>query len=209
MPNLVPPADVCRLALSGTVQTHSRFANTFHLYAAGADVSSPTILASLLSDVVSAFASAEFYDAQSDDCGVNKAQLVGSDGTDLYSVEQDGLSLAGTDTDANINAGTAVVVSWKGAWHYRGGKPRTYLPGLTTGWITDAVTLDSGRTASLLDAAVALLEAISALSGSYGSAVSLGVLLGNSPTSHGTFAPFQDVTVLDRPASQRRRNIPH
>jgi hypothetical protein len=42
-------------------------------------------------------------------------------------------SEAGTASDSELPVNIAAVISWKLAAHYRGGKPRNYLPGVTVG----------------------------------------------------------------------------
>ena len=205
---LPPPAQVARVTLSGTF-VDTTWANIFHLFAAGMDVSDVGQMTDFLTDLIAAFESSEFYDAQSNELGVTVCKGVFSDGTDLYSQEIDGSPIfAGTDDGGPWSGGVAALVNWHGAWHYRGGKPRTYLPGLTEGWADAPGLLDGSHVASLAAAASALMVDIAAMSGSYGSAVSLGVLLGNSATEAGTFAPFTGVSVQSRPCSQRRRNRP-
>jgi len=205
----VPPAGVGRLSFSGTYQgTH--WANVFHLYVPSLDPTSGAEMTDLVNDVVGVFSDQLFYAASKDDFAADLARYVASDGTALFSTEQAVTTLVGTDSGGtHLAGGTAVVVSWLGSWHYRGGKPLTYVGGLGSEWIVEPGALDGTRSASLRDAALAVIDHISALTGSYGSVVTLGALLGNTAASAGTFAPFTGAKTDSRPCSQRRRNVPH
>ena len=206
--NLPPPDGVGRLTFSGTFDGVSKWANVFHVYAAGIDAGNPTEVADLLADLTDAFASGLFYAGQAGDFGSDLQTLDVSDGTTGHVAMGTSTSLIGSDGSGDVIGGAAAVVSWLGDWHYRGGKPRTYVGGLTKDWMATPVLLDAGHISSLHDAALATLTLIQALSGSYGSAVSLGALLGNTPTSPGTFAPFSGARVRQQVGSQRRRNHP-
>lgn len=207
----VPVAQSLELVIRGVFggAADSKWANIFHLFAAGMDTQSSTQLSDLLDDTVNSFATSGFYLAQATNFGSSEIQLTGSDGTTQASVVAAVSTLVGTDTGDDVFGSPAAVVSWKGAWHYRGGKPRTYVGGLTENWIDTATALNGAHCASLQTAAQDLITAVSAQSGSYGSAVSLGVVLGNNATSAGTFAPFTGAGVSNQVGSQRRRNRPH
>jgi hypothetical protein len=163
----------------------------------------------LLADLIGALENADFYSAQSTSYGGQTAQLDMSDGATILSVSDSATALIGSDGGTELMGGPCAVVSWLGSWHYRGGKPRTYVGGLTEGWVDGPSQLDAGHRASLTTAAVAAITLIAALSGSYGGVVILGALLGNSPTANGTFAPFTGAVVKDQVGSQRRRNRAH
>jgi len=170
------------------------------------DTQSGTQLFDFATDFENALASALFYTQCSNATGSTEIQVNGSDGTTIASQVIATSTLVGTDTDTELAGGTAAVISWKGSWHYRGGKPRTYLPGLTVSALVDASTISGSWGTSLQTAAVNLITEVAAMSGSYGSSVSLGVLLGNNATSAGTFAPFTGAGINPSPCSQRRRN---
>jgi hypothetical protein len=205
-PNMIMPADVARISVSGTFQD-ATWANIFHCYLPG-NTLSPTTLGGFAEDFGVQLADSLFYAAQANDMGANLAKVDLSDGTTITSGSS-AIDASGTDTSTGIIAGGAVVVSWLGAWHYRGGKPRTYVTGLTDGWVTDSTHLDAGRQASLQSAAISLLELVDAMSGTGYPSVSLGVLLGNSPTAEGDFAPYTGARVNGYVGSQRRRNRAH
>lgn len=195
-----------RLTLSGTSDGVSKWANVFHLYVPGSTASDLTEMTELVQDTGDSFESSLFYAGQIADFGCDLLHLEASDGTNIFSYDYSPAALVGTDTGDHVTGGICAVVSWQGAWHYRGGKPRTYVGGLSSTWMNTPVLLDSGHCADLQSAAVGLITQIGAQSGSYGSAVVLGVLLGNTASSAGTFAPFSGARVTQQVGSQRRRN---
>ena len=206
MPSMVPPADVGRLTISGTFES-SHWANVFHLYLPG-NTLDPDSISTLLEAINDGMTTSLFYAAQANDFAAELMKLDLSDGSTITSGEIP-CTLAGTDSSAHVFGASAVVISWLGSWHYRGGKPRTYVGGLTEGWLNEPTVLDSGHVASLQAAAVDTLEGIDGLSTANAPSVSLGVLLGNNATSAGTFAPFTGARVNNYVGSQRRRNRGH
>lgn len=206
MPLHAPPAGVIRLTISGTYDGSSKWANVFHLNAPSADVSSSTQLHQLADDVEDAFDNAGLYDGSKDSFGANLMRLVASDGANLFNWEQVVTTLSGTDTNEYIAGGSAAVISWKGAWHYRGGKPRTYIGGLTDEWFLHPYQLNGAYTVPLQTAAFDLITNIGELDGAYGNDVELGVLIGNTAAAAGVFHPFTGAQVTQQVGSQRRRN---
>jgi len=203
MPLAIPPAGVGRLTLEGTDAT-ANWANVFHVYAPGNILTDPRV-AGLAQDIGLLFETNLFYANCSGGLGVAKATLAMSDGSTIV-VGESALGFSGTDTGTPMPGAVSCVISWLGAWHYRGGKPRTYLPGLTTSWLNSPTQLDGGLLASQTLNALNTMTSIDAYSASDVPSLSLGVLLGNTPTSPGTFAPFTGVLCRQQIGSQRRRN---
>jgi len=201
-----PPAGIARVALSGTSDGVSHFANIYHVNAAGIDPDSNEQWAELLDDLVTAFDGSGFYDQMIADAEVNNARLLGSDGTVFLAAETAVTTLAGTDTGEHVDGASSCVISWRGSWSYRGGKPRTYLPGLSDEWFASPVQLDATRVSAQRVAALALIANIAALTGSYGSNVTLGALIGNTSVSPGNFFDFTSALVTQKIGSQKRRH---
>jgi hypothetical protein len=117
---------------------------------------------------------------------------------------------AGSTTGNCFPPQSTVVLSWRIAPSYRGGKPRTYLPGIPTSAVN--TTGDSAITstyASALQAdAAAFRLAVNALTPS-GSAISLGSVsyfLHHAVRPTPIFNDFLAVNVHERLDSQRRRS---
>lgn len=119
------------------------------------------------------------------------------------------LSVAGAKANQCLSPQCAVVLSWQIAAHYRGGHPRTYLPGVdsasidTAGGknITNALRLDYEA------AGDALMTAISGASGT-GSPYSMGTIsYFSGGVERGTplFRTYLDAVVGTRLCTQRRR----
>lgn len=209
MPLHLPPAGVARVTASGTF-SGTNFANVFHFYVPAMTFDDPTQQADFLADLEAAMSTSLLYAAQSNALGVNSLKGVFTDGLSASSLERVGGPLIeGTDDGVPIFGGSAACLSWKGSWHYRGGKPRTYFGGLTENWLDGAGQIDGSHSASLTTAGANFITACAAMTGSYGSVVTLGALLGNGDGEAGTFAPFYACLTNSRPCSQRRRNIPH
>lgn len=206
MPLVPPPDGVCRFTLSGTYDGTSTFANVYHVLAGSLNPLSTSQMNDLIEDLIGAFDASGFYDNMSDTCGVDLASLVASDGSSLYGADLSVSSLNGTLTGGKNAGGIAAVVSWLGTWHYRGGKPRQYLPGLTDGWTATPTLLDATLVTSQEAAAEELITLIQALSGSYGSDVALGALIGQTSSSAGIFYAYNGARVSQQVGSQRRRN---
>lgn len=132
--------------------------------------------------------------------------------TDLGSqtglVEQNTTVVTGTKgAAANLSVATAVVISWKTAYHYRGGHARTYLPmGLASDILAGNQLLGTTQTATST-AATAFLVALNAITLSTGqfvfAALSYHTKLAVRPTP--LPMPITGAVVHNRIDSQRRR----
>lgn len=116
----------------------------------------------------------------------------------------------GTAGGNNIAPSTCITLSWRAGAYWRGGKPRTYLPGPTTSQLTNigSASLLSATTAALATAANSFIADVAALNDG-GKVFALGFV---SYYSKGVFRPFPlffpftAAVVHDRLDSQRRRS---
>lgn len=69
----------------------------------------------------------------------------------------------GTNSGSGTTNGTAVVISWKIARHYRGGHPRTYLPAPASANITNPTSFLGTYVTTVNNAATAFRTAVNAL----------------------------------------------
>lgn len=100
------------------------------------------------------------------------------------------------------------VVSWLSTVYWRGGKPRTYLPGLTTNDTTDGKTLVGATITALKSGAAAFRTAVNALTNGGITGTSLGFVSfrsGNAERATPLFFAFTGSTVHPRIGTQRRR----
>lgn len=119
---------------------------------------------------------------------------------------------AGTGTNGapEVNDNSACyVVSWKTNVYWRGGKPRTYLPGVLNGVVTNGTTLSGATVTAVTTKATAFRTAINALSQGAITATQLGFVsfffqkgtLRNPPV----FFAFTGAGCHPRIGTQRRR----
>jgi hypothetical protein len=191
--------------LTGTSDGVAHFANVFHVRCADISDFSPDVALELLDDLISAFDGSGFYDQMIADAEITNARLRVSNGVIWTPVEQAVTTLAGTRTGEHVGGQTAMVVSWRGTWSYRGGKPRTYIAGLDDEAFASPIQLASDIVVAQRAAAVELIANILALTGAYGSDVQLGALIGNNATASGAFYPFTTALVTQQIGTIRRR----
>lgn len=205
MPLVLPPADVSRIDVNYTYEL-AECTNVFHLYTPGGSTD-PVDLLALLGAFVSDGV-LELITNMSTALQVTTARISYSDGSAAIVVEG-GFSSINGDHEADVlPASDCCVVSWLGGWSYRGGKPRTYVPGLTVDRLSSTQSLDLGFCSSQASQAIAMIAAVAAIPGSHPAypSVALGALLGNTVSSAGTFAPYTGAVVRPQIGEQRRRN---
>lgn len=121
-------------------------------------------------------------------------------------------ALPGTNATAPLPPQVAVCLSWQVAESYRGGKPRTYLPGIpTAGLLTTGSSQLSAAYAAALESAAVTFRGL--IAGHTPSGASGPLALGAVSYYHGhavrptpVFFTFIDVKVHERLDSQRRRS---
>lgn len=112
---------------------------------------------------------------------------------------------AGTPVDY---MGASKVINWHIADFYRGGKPRTYLPGVAVPESSDGRTVVAGTRSALATAAVNFMNDVNALTAGGISAVTLGTVRfesGNAWLSPPVFRAYTGATVRSVLGTQRRR----
>jgi len=160
MPALPNVPDVVRVVFSGTYGD-TKWANIFHLKVDGGP-GDATELSALLT------ALEPIYDTRLLNlCSVN-AICTQSEARDLSSdtgasALHSGLTLAGTNSSTNLTAQASCCISWKIARHYRGGHPRTYLPGMGASSLADFNTWSSSFVTSAAAGAAGFITDIRAI----------------------------------------------
>jgi hypothetical protein len=120
-------------------------------------------------------------------------------------------ALPGTAAAAPFSANTAVVISWQWAPAIRGGRPRTYIPGIPQNAIltTGSSQLSSAYAGSMYAAAAAFLTSVNAHTPPGGAShMTLGAVSyyhGHAVRPTPVFNPFLSARVHERLDSQRRR----
>ena len=208
-----PPVDTVRVAINGLNDSYP-WTNVFWLKV----VSGGTRTYADLSTLLIAFAAAHFTHLLPH-VSNNVAQQT------CHGSWQTGAGTAIESTVAALGVGggvaqplpasAAAVLSWQIASRYRGGKPRTYLPGMTTSGIADTAHLSGSSVTTYANDAEAFRVAVNALTAGAITSVTLGTLRrfadGGSETIPPTylnppvFWPFLSVLVHARLGTQRRR----
>lgn len=149
-------------------------------------------------------------------------RLMGSLGTDFHVTETvvtyyrtvDAIqgtyahSDAGGQTGTTIPASAAMVLNWTIASHYRGGKPRTYLPGLKASAMTNDSQWDPAASSDVHDAAVLFLTDVNALSAGGITSVIMGCLhffSAGVALVPPTFSGYSGLIARGKIGSQRKR----
>jgi hypothetical protein len=204
MPLHVPPDGVCRVDIMSTF-VDAECVNVLHFLVTPTPAADPDGLA-LLSAIVTKFGN-DLLPPMSNGLQVTSARMASSDGTSTVTIEGGFSSIGGAHDGTPIAASSAAVISWQGVWDYRGGKPRTYLPGLTADRLFSPQKMELSFAASLAADAVSFIESIASIPTILPafSTVTVGALLGNTVAAAGSFAPYSGATVRQTLGSQRGR----
>lgn len=210
MPTLPDVDQVFKIVVEGTNQGQN-WANVFHAQWEGTSPSSVDCI-SIAEDVWDAYA-ADFLPVIQENAVLQQVTV-----TDLTttsgSVGGWTASQAGGDTGPTLTAGASIVVSWRIARRYRGGKPRTYLPPPSQDEIVDTSHYKDTYVADVLAAAVAFRNDVNGITSTDISGLELGCVSYYDKASVPTpphlratplFEPFTDISVNTRIDSQRRR----
>jgi hypothetical protein len=118
-------------------------------------------------------------------------------------------SRTGTLAGTTINdASACAVINWKISAYYRGGHPRSYMPGLTTAAVASGSDVTSGTRTSLATAWNNFRNSLNAFTTTNVSAIAMGTLSfasGNAWRVTPVFRPYTSVAVRAKLGSQRRR----
>jgi hypothetical protein len=202
-----PPAGSCKVAISGLLFTTQPYVNTFWLSITEAG-------GPLVADLLNVSTSILGY-YQTD-----MLPLLGSS-VEATAIESTWLTAGPAVTYANYanavaggrsasvgNAATCVVVDWAVSRYYRGGHPRSYLPGPALTDTTDGAVFNSVISSSLAAGATAFIGHVNALAHGNISAVALGTYsfaTANAWRATPIFEAYTGAKVRQHLGSQRRR----
>lgn len=119
------------------------------------------------------------------------------------------LGVGGTNAGALVGAGTAAVVSYHINRRYRGGKPRSYIPGQVGGFLATPQTWTSTYVTALLASWQAFIAAIQAAAPSgttFDNQVNVSYFNDKARRTTPVVDVIHSMSVNPRVASQRRRN---
>jgi hypothetical protein len=201
------PENVVRVAVTGLLGSQP-YANIFHAFLPANAISSDAQLLTWLQSFRASLNSSGLYTARHSSLHVTLLDGVMFWNQDLVFRAQETTNIIGTAVTQQEPASAAVCLSWHTSAFWRGGKPRTYIGGITATQLdTNHSLLDSEKTA-ILGQAQSLITMVN------------GITTPQVPETHFCFVHYQSknvwlnppttfnitgVSVHDRLASQRRR----
>lgn len=207
-PRPAPPAGTARVAISGKYQGHT-FVWVFYLELTGTGII-VNDLATLATDIDTALNTNLIpvlgTDVLFSSIDIRYINSVGSEERYTKSISRTG-SLAGTSIQ---DASACHVISWVISDYYRGGHPRTYLPGLTEALVTNGSDIDASHMATIVNDMNNFRLALNAVTTTNITGVAMGTVRfaqGNAWLSPPKFVQFTSVKAgkNSKVGSQRRR----
>jgi hypothetical protein len=207
----LPPAGVARCSVSGVMPGGGNWANVFWVQIGPAGTPPTLADADVLqcADQLGNRYLADLGPLIAADVTITlyKAIYYQPDGT--ATSQEEIVAHAGTHAGTTLSDNVASCLSWKIAAAYRGGKPRTYLPGVEAGDLLNPAHLSAANVTARETAGAAFLAAVNAdhISGSaYAQALgTVSFFTGNAPRAVGIFRGYSAVTVHNRLDTMRRR----
>jgi hypothetical protein len=184
------------------------WANVLHCSLPTNTISTDAKLLTWLNAFVTAVSGANLYQRMGVGSNVTEFQANAylAPGVPFYAQKLQTISGAGAGTLYPSNE--CFVLSWRSSAFWRGGKPRTYIPGLTSSMTDTIKSLSDTWKNATITAAQAMLTAVNAVTTADVPQTRLGFIHASSQGAWlvpPVFYEFSDVTVHDRVASQRRR----
>lgn len=169
-----PPDGTVRVALSGTIFA-TYWANVFWLELGSADDPDDAALAALCDGISTAWATDIAPHVNTAVYLFNvTCTFFGPGGVERQHVGT--YSHEGGVASQQHNCAASIVVNWLIGQHYRGGHPRSYLPGPDDSSITNGATLNSGYASALATAVAAFLTAVNAITHAGITSVKMGTV---------------------------------
>jgi hypothetical protein len=201
-----PPSDVVRVAVSGDLQGMP-WANVFWCHT-DAVIDTDAGAKDFADAFRAAVNAANFYQAMHTDLHVTQFRAVIQLDADTAVTGINVVAINGANAGTSLMANECLVLSWLSPAYWRGGKPRTYVPGIRTANVdTNHSLLDSSKTA-LITTARGLRTQINAITTPAVDQTRLGFVSfqsGGEWRADPLFFEYSDVTIHDRIGTQRRR----
>jgi hypothetical protein len=201
----IPPG-FARVALLGTYQTH-HWTQIFYLQLTGTGITAAD-LTTLAGDIATDYTSnvKPMVPASVVLTGID-ITFVPSVGNEVVANTSQSITgtLAGTDVS---NAATCFVVNWTISAYYRGGHPRTYMPGVITADLTNGSVVSSARQSSVANNWNNFRIALNAYTTTNISGVVMGTLSfasGNAWRATPLFRTFTGASTRSTVGIQKRR----
>jgi hypothetical protein len=201
------PDNSVRIAISGT-QNSINWANVFHAQLTTSSSIAQSDLDTWTTAVANAYKT-RFAPQQTATVvySLAKAVCFTPGGGEL--VSSSAMTGAGTSGGTQVSDQSACfVVSWTTNVYWRGGKPRTYLPGPANALVTNSSTIAAGTITSLGTAATNFRSDVNALTSGTITGTSFGFVsfsTGNAPRTPPLFFAIVGAKIHPRLGTQRRR----
>lgn len=206
-PRPQPPAGSCKLAVNGILFNSSATTNVFWLNLTSGGSPNVPDLTSLITSILASYKTNVLTQQSSSFKLANfVATWIPTVGAAYETAVTD--ATAGSLTTGSDNNATSAVINWGINRYYRGGHPRTYLPGVADSDIANGRTLSSARQAAIAAGAQAWLTAVNALTHGDITACKLGTVSfqnGDVWRSPPVFEAYQSVKMRAFLGNQRRR----
>jgi hypothetical protein len=138
--------------------------------------------------------------------GQANAEWITSPGNALETIQS--LTFVPSGNTAVNDAAACWLIDWGISDRYRGGHPRTYMPGPNTAHITNGSQIDGTMRPSMVTAANAFLTAVNAIVHGHITKVELGTVAfarANAWLTPPVFKPYTSAGIRQLLATQRRR----
>ena len=201
-----PPVGTARVAISGHGEAGNTWVNVFWL-----NITATTHVVADLKSVVDSMAAA-WASRFGGNLNTTFAQT-GAKATWLYA-SGNSIEYTGSYSNTGSAGGSAMadnlcqVINWSISDYYRGGHPRTYIPGCSTVFTTNGRNLTATVATNLASNAGAFITDVNALTHGGISAVALGTVRfasGNAWLSPPVFRAYQGASARSVLGTQRRR----
>jgi hypothetical protein len=205
-----PPTDTVRVALSGKTGG-GKWLNRFWLQVTRSGSPDPADLGNVLASIAASYV-ARFLPRVSVACSITGSRAVWYTGTgtalEVFGAPSGSGSVSGTIE----NAATSFLILWPIDSLYRGGHPRTYIPGVPNTAVDDGVNVPTSTLSGMQTACVGFWNDVNALSHGSIASVKLGTLRffnKHSALDPPVFWPYRSPVMSPIVANQRRRVRPH
>lgn len=206
MPLPRPPAGVARVAISGH-NYGSNWVNVFWLLLTGYASADGADMTNLATDMAGIYRTRFQALKGDDDQGTQTQVVLYQSGTEVVSSVS--YAHAGSDTSPPLASGSAAVISWGIDGYWRGGKPRTYLSGMSVDRLAAADQFTGSFVTALSTAGAGFISDVNGLTGTGFTTVTLGTLSrysGGAPRTPPIFFPYFTAQGRAGIGQIRRRN---
>jgi hypothetical protein len=201
-----PPPPTARVAISGNGAAGNSWVNVFWLYLGTSNAQVADFHDTLAAIVDAYYNRLGGYISSAYEITLIKGSWLYNDGNVFES--QVAVAHAGGGSSSYASDATCTLINWSISDYYRGGHPRTYLPGTPDNEIVNGRTLNAGFLSNVATNANAFLADVNALTIGDIAETDIGTVRfasGNAWLNPPVFKPYVGASVAPVIATQRRR----